>query len=115
MIRGEQPHPFPPFASPWHFPPQSSRQSHARHSIPPVFFPKCPGPYHEYIAEVRKLPLREKFQILEVIWDDLSAHMEEMAVSPSVSELLESRLERIANGSAEVHDWDTVKYSIGQR
>ena len=67
------------------------------------------------IAEVRKLPLREKFQILEVIWDDLSAHMEEMAVSPSVRELLDSRLERIANGSSEVHDWDSVKFSIGQR
>lgn len=67
------------------------------------------------IAEVRKLPLREKFQILEVIWDDLSAHMEEIAVSPAVCELLDSRLERIANGSAEVHDWDSVKFSIGQR
>lgn len=67
------------------------------------------------IAEIRKLPLREKFQILEVIWDDLSAHMEEMAVSSAVRELLDSRLERIANGSAEVHDWDSVKFSIGER
>lgn len=67
------------------------------------------------IAEVRKLPLREKFQILEVIWDDLSVHMEEMAVSPVVCDLLDSRLESIANGSAEVHDWDSVKFSIGQR
>jgi putative addiction module component (TIGR02574 family) len=67
------------------------------------------------IAELRKLPLREKFQILEVIWDDLSARMEEMAVSPAVRELLDSRLERIANGSSKVHDWDSVKFSIGQR
>ena len=67
------------------------------------------------IAELRKPPLREKFQILEVIWDDLSARMEEMAVSPAVRELLDSRLERIANGSTEVHDWDSVKVSIGQR
>lgn len=67
------------------------------------------------LAEVRNLPLREKFQILEVIWDDLRTHMEEMAVSPTVHELLDRRLERIANGSAEVHDWDSVKFSIGQR
>lgn len=60
------------------------------------------------IADVRQLPLREKFQILEVIWDDLSAHMEEMAVSPAVRELLDNRLERIANGSVEVRDWDSV-------
>jgi putative addiction module component (TIGR02574 family) len=67
------------------------------------------------ISEVRKLPLREKFQILEAIWDDLSAHMEEMTVSPAVRELLDDRLERIDNGSAEVHDWDSVKFSIGRR
>jgi putative addiction module component (TIGR02574 family) len=67
------------------------------------------------IAEVRNLPLREKFQILEAIWDDLSVRMEEMAVSPAVRELLDSRLERIANGASEVHDWDSVKFSIGQR
>jgi putative addiction module component (TIGR02574 family) len=67
------------------------------------------------IAELRNLPLREKFQILEVIWDDLSAHMEEMAVSPAVRELLDKRLERIESGSAEVHDWDSVKFSLGRR
>jgi hypothetical protein len=67
------------------------------------------------MTEVLKLPMREKFQILEVIWEDLSASMEEMAVSPVVQELLDSRLERIRNGSAELHDWDSEKFSIGRR
>lgn len=67
------------------------------------------------IAEVRKLPLREKFQILEAIWDDLSMQLEDMDVSPAVRELLDNRLERIENGATGVHDWDTVKFSIGQR
>lgn len=66
------------------------------------------------IAEVRNLPLREKFQILEVIWDDLSPRVDEMAVSPAVRDLLDERMERIQNGSAEVHDWDSVKFSIGR-
>lgn len=66
------------------------------------------------IAEVRNLPLREKFQILEVIWDDLSARMDEMSVSPAVRDLLDERIERIRTGSAEVHDWDSVKFSIGR-
>lgn len=66
------------------------------------------------IAEVRNLPLREKLQILEVIWDDLSARADEMSVSPTVRDLLDERVERIRNGSAEVHDWDSVKFSIGQ-
>ena len=67
------------------------------------------------IAEVRNLPLREKFQILEVIWDDLSARVDEMAVSPAVRDLLDERIERIQNGSVDVHDWDSVKFSIGRQ
>jgi hypothetical protein len=59
------------------------------------------------ITEIRSLPLREKFQILEVIWEDLSARMDEMTVSPAVRDLLDERVERIRNGSAEVHDWDS--------
>ncbi|MEX2605790.1 MAG: addiction module protein [Kiritimatiellia bacterium] len=66
------------------------------------------------ITEVRNLPLREKFQILEAIWDDLSARMDEMSVSPAVRDLLDERVERIRTGSAEVQDWDSVKFSIGQ-
>lgn len=66
------------------------------------------------IAEVRNLPLREKFQLLELIWDDMSHRMDEMAVSPAVRDLLDARVERIRNGSAEVHDWDSVKFSMGQ-
>lgn len=66
------------------------------------------------IAEVRSLPLREKFQILEAIWDDLSARVDEMSVSPAVRELLDERIERVRSGSVEVHDWDSVKFSIGR-
>jgi hypothetical protein len=66
------------------------------------------------IADVRSLPLREKFQILEVIWEDLSARIDEMSVSPAVRDLLDVRIERVRSGSAEVHDWDAVKFSIGQ-
>ena len=66
------------------------------------------------ITEVRNLPLCEKFQILEAIWDDLSSRIDEMAVSPGVRDLLDERIERVRSGSAEVHDWDAVKFSIGR-
>ncbi len=66
------------------------------------------------IADVRDLPLREKFQILEAIWEDLSSRIEEIPVSTAVRELLDERIERVRRGAAEVHDWDAVKYSIGQ-
>lgn len=67
------------------------------------------------IAEVRSLPLREKLQILETIWEDLSSHVDTMEISPGERELLDSRLERVRNGETEVHDWDSVKNSFGRR
>jgi len=67
------------------------------------------------IAEVRSLPLREKLQILETIWEDLSARVDGMPVSPAERELLDSRIERVRNGEAEIHDWDSVKHSLGRR
>jgi putative addiction module component (TIGR02574 family) len=70
---------------------------------------------HMSIAEIRNLPLREKLQILEVIWDDLSARVDEMSVSPAVRDLLDERMERIQNGSVDVHDWDSVKFAIGRQ
>ena len=66
------------------------------------------------LAEVRNMPLREKLQILEAIWDDLSARVDEMAVSPTVRELLDERIDRIQSGAVEVHDWDSVKFLIGR-
>lgn len=62
------------------------------------------------ITEVRNLPLREKFQILEAIWEDLSARVDEMSVSPAVRDLLDDRAERMRNGSAEVQDWAIISY-----
>ena len=66
------------------------------------------------ITEIRNLPLREKFQILEAIWDDLSERVDEMSVSPAVQNILDERIERIRNGSAEVLDLDSVKHTIGR-
>lgn len=66
------------------------------------------------LAEVRNLPIREKLQILEAIWEDFSTRVNEMSVSPVVQDLLDKRIERLQEGSTEVHDWDVVKFSIGR-
>jgi hypothetical protein len=66
------------------------------------------------IAEVRSLPLREKLQILETIWEDLSSRVDEMPVSPAERELLDSRIERVRNGAVCIHDWESVKHSLGR-
>lgn len=67
------------------------------------------------IAEVRSLPLREKLQILEAIWEDLNSRLSEMTISPAEQELLDSRIERLRSGAVGIHDWDSVKDSLGRR
>jgi putative addiction module component (TIGR02574 family) len=66
------------------------------------------------IAEIRSLPLREKLQIVEAIWNDMSMLVDDLDVSPETRALLDERMTRIQNGSAEVHDWDSVKFSLGK-
>jgi hypothetical protein len=67
------------------------------------------------IAEVRSLPLREKRQILEAIWEDLSSHVDSMEIPPGERELLAARIARVRDGETEVHEWDSVKHSLGRR
>lgn len=67
------------------------------------------------VAEVQSLPLREKFQILEMLWADLSSRVDSAPISESVRVLLDSRIERVNSGTAAILDWDEVKYSIGKR
>jgi putative addiction module component (TIGR02574 family) len=67
------------------------------------------------IAEVRRLPLREKLQILEVIWEDLSAKVDEMEISDAERKLLDSRLDRVRSGETKILDWEEVKHTIGSK
>jgi putative addiction module component (TIGR02574 family) len=67
------------------------------------------------IAEVTKLPLREKFQIMEAIWADLSQCVEELEVPAQHKALLDARRERVASGESTLHDWDAVKHTIGHK
>lgn len=67
------------------------------------------------LTEVAKLPLREKFQIMEAIWADLSERAEKFEIPAEHKALLDARRERVANGESTLHDWDAVKHSIGHR
>jgi len=67
------------------------------------------------ITEVAKLPLREKLQIMEAIWADLSAQVERFEIPNEHQELLDSRRTRVANGESTFHDWDAVKHMIGSK
>jgi len=67
------------------------------------------------VSEIRQLPLREKFQILEALWEDLGREIEEIPLSAGEKSFLDSRLARIESGETQIHDWDEVKDSLGKR
>ena len=65
-------------------------------------------------TEVLQLPLRERLQIMEVLWEDLRGRADRFEVSQEQKELLDARRARVASGESKILDWDSVKHSIGR-
>lgn len=64
--------------------------------------------------EVRALPITEKIQIMEAIWEDLRERFDRMDLPQAHRELLDRRRARVEEGSARLLDWDAVKSTIGR-
>ena len=66
------------------------------------------------IAEIHQLPIEEKFQIMEALWEDLRARFDQMQIPAAHKALLDERRARVQNGTAMLRDWDAVKTTIGR-
>ena len=66
------------------------------------------------IAEIHQLPIEEKFQMMEALWEDLRNHFERMPLPAAHRALLDERRARVQNGTALLRNWDAVKNSIGR-
>ena len=64
--------------------------------------------------ELKRLPIEQKIQIMEALWDDMRERFEQSEVPESTKRLLDSRRERVRSGQAQILDWDTVKGTIGR-
>lgn len=64
--------------------------------------------------EVRALPMAQKLQIMEVLWEDLRDRFEQSEIPQELKDLLDQRRARAREGSAKVLSWDAVKASIGR-
>ena len=65
------------------------------------------------ITEIRKLPLSEKLQIMEAIWEDLRSQAEAVPIPDWHRKLLDARRKAVDEGHEGVFDWDEVKRSFG--
>ena len=66
------------------------------------------------VADIAKLTLREKLQLMEAIWEDLRVRVDDMGVPKEHRRILDDRRARIDSGEAKVLDWDQVKHSLGR-
>jgi hypothetical protein len=66
------------------------------------------------VADLAKLSLREKLQLMEAIWEDLRGCVDAMDVPKEHRRILDERRSRIASGEARLLDWNQVKQSLGQ-
>ncbi len=66
------------------------------------------------IAEIHQLPIEEKLQIMEALWEDLRDRFEQMEILQSQKTLLDERRARVENGAAKLLDWDAAKSTIGR-
>jgi hypothetical protein len=64
--------------------------------------------------EIKRLPIEQKIQIMEALWDDLRQRFERAEIPASVKRLLDERRERVRSGQARLLDWDSIKGTIGR-
>jgi len=64
--------------------------------------------------DVKALPINQKIQIMEAIWEDFRDRFDRLEISQQQKDLLERRRARVREGAAQLLDWDAVKGSIGR-
>jgi putative addiction module component (TIGR02574 family) len=64
------------------------------------------------IAEIKKLPLNEKLQIMEALWDDLKHNAESLPATEWQMKLLDERQEAVERGEEKILEWDEIKDSL---
>ena len=64
--------------------------------------------------DVKVLPMDQKIQIMEAIWEDLRERFDRLDVPQEQKDLLDQRRARVREGATQLLDWDSVKGSIGR-
>ena len=64
--------------------------------------------------DVKTLPVEQKIQIMEAIWEDFRDRFERLEVPQQQKDLLDHRRARVREGAAQLLDWESVKGTIGK-
>jgi len=66
------------------------------------------------VRDIKDLPVQEKLQIMEAIWEDFRDRFDRMEVPRQQKDLLDRRRARVREGAAQLLDWESVKGTIGR-
>ena len=66
-------------------------------------------------AEIRKLPLSEKLELLETVWSELSSDPDTIDVPQWHKDILDERQRAMEQGSMKAIDWELAKEQINLR
>ena len=61
------------------------------------------------VADILELPLQERIQLVEVIWESIAAFPNAIEVSPELKTELEARLADFERNPEAGYSWDQVK------
>ncbi|MEI8572830.1 addiction module protein [Methylomonas sp. WH-1] len=61
------------------------------------------------ITDILELPLQERIQLVELIWDSVAAVPEAVEVSPALKAELERRMIEFERNPESGYSWDQVK------
>ena len=64
------------------------------------------------IDQLRELPVAERIQLVEDLWDTIAADAEGVALSPAHVEELDRRLDRFERCPTEGVEWSALKARI---
>ena len=60
------------------------------------------------------MPLADKLRLMEVLWEELRTHVEDLPVSEHEKKLLDQRRRAVEAGEEPVLDWEDVKDKLGR-
>ncbi len=61
------------------------------------------------VADILELPVKERIQLVEVIWESIAAVPDAIEVSPELKAELNARLAEFERNPEAAHSWDQVK------
>ncbi len=66
------------------------------------------------VEEIRSMPLRDKLQLIETLWDDIARSESALEMPQWHKDLLDERERLVEAGEAKFLDWDEAKRQIAK-